>query len=840
MNTNPEIELARRVVEETDCHLFLTGRAGTGKTTFLRSLVQESRKRMVVLAPTGIAAVNAGGATIHSFFQITPGAPYIPDANYKEYAFNKRKIKLIRSLDLLVIDEISMVRADLLDNVDALLRRYRDARRPFGGVQLLMIGDLQQLAPVVTDKEQAWLQHYYDTPYFFSSRALRQTEYVTIELQEVFRQRDAAFIDLLGRVRAGSADASVLAALNSRCLPGFEPPREEGYIRLVTHNRQAQAINDGELARLPDEAYTYVAETQGNFPEASYPTDERLVLKRGAQVMFVKNDPEHRYVNGTIGEVVYIDSEGFTVRPLDTAGEATAGEIDVKPVEWTNTKYVLNERTKEIEEQVEGQFRQFPVKTAWAITVHKSQGLTFARAIVDVAAAFAHGQTYVALSRCKSLEGLVLNAPIPASAIISDNSVAHYTQGARRLQPGDRRLGEMQRRYFLSLLTDLFDFGTVAHVLQTYNRAAWEHFSRQYSQTVSQLDLQVKAFGKDVEEVGQRFGRQLSQIVSSAENYAESPLVAERLDKSAVYFLEKLLPLQQWIAGNAFPTDNKVVKKRMAELQTDSAELLRQKCELINHIRLNGYAVADFQRVRSLVVIGEKLKEKRKDDTLNRRTARLKADTGEKQRGTMKPVVPSDILYPELFEQLTAWRTRQAAREEKPAYMVLWQKTLVGIVNLLPLTPEELRVVPYFGSAAMKKYGEDILHIVHSYVDGRGIERPEPVMEFVPAAKKGEREDTKSHSLRLYREGRTVEDIARERGLAYGTIYHHLATAVLAGALPLRELVPDDHLARIVSLLHRQADPRAASPGELSAQLGEDIPIREIRLVSEYVQQQTQ
>ena len=317
MENNPEIALAWQFIENTGTHLFLTGKAGTGKTTFLRKLRAESPKRMIVLAPTGIAAINAGGVTIHSFFQV-PFAPYVPESSFSadgkatyRFRYGKEKINIIRSIDLLVIDEISMVRADLLDSVDAVLRRFRDRNKPFGGVQLLMIGDLQQLSPVVKDDEWQMLRKYYDTPYFFSSQALKQTEYCTIELKKVYRQNDGTFLELLNRIRENRCDGQVLEALNRRYIPNFVPDKEEGYIRLVTHNYQAQRINDHELEQLPGRSYAFRAKIDGKFPEYSYPTDEVLELKRGAQVMFVKNDisGEHRYYNGMIGEVTAVSAD---------------------------------------------------------------------------------------------------------------------------------------------------------------------------------------------------------------------------------------------------------------------------------------------------------------------------------------------------------------------------------------------------------------------------------------------------------------------------------------------------------------------------------------------------
>jgi SOS-response transcriptional repressor LexA len=380
MEMNEESILAWNIIEKTSANLFLTGKAGTGKTTFLKQLKEKSPKRMVVLAPTGIAAINAGGMTIHSFFQL-PFSPYIPGTTFgsgeqKRYQFSKLKRNIIRSVDLLVIDEISMVRSDLLDAIDSVLRQYRKRHDlPFGGVQLLMIGDLQQLAPVVTAQEEQLLKEHYDTPFFFSSNALKQVGYLTVELKKVYRQQDEQFISLLNQIRENRASDATLQALNQRFIPNFEPPKNSNFIRLTTHNAPAQQINEQQLAALPSRAFSYTAEVEDNFPESSYPADFMLTLKPGAQVMFIKNDPQHRFYNGMIGEVIGVkpDEEGdkIIVRSKDSDEE-----FELEKMEWVNAKYTINEETKEIEETVEGKFRQYPLRLAWAITIHKIR-LTF-------------------------------------------------------------------------------------------------------------------------------------------------------------------------------------------------------------------------------------------------------------------------------------------------------------------------------------------------------------------------------------------------------------------------------------------------------------------------------
>ena len=419
---NFELDVARFIVEKTDMSLFLTGKAGTGKTTFLREVVHYTKKKCIVLAPTGIAAVNAGAMTIHSFFQFGLG-PFVQGViePKSDFRINKSKLELIRHLQLLIIDEVSMVRADLMDHIDVELRRIRRNSKPFGGVQLLMIGDLQQLPPIAHGGEDELLRQYYKTLYFFSSAALKSLKYSCIELKNVYRQTDRHFIGILNHARNCTLTSQDISDLNARYVPGFSPKPEDGYIRLMTHNRQVDYVNETELEKLDSKSYTFVAAVTGTFPEESYPTADSLTLKKGAQVMFIKNDPERRFINGTLGEVKSIDKNSIAVR-LAESGTV----IDVEPMEWQNIRYQFDEESKEISSKQIGRFKQYPLKAAWAITVHKSQGLTFDKAIIDVHAAFSPGQAYVALSRCRTLDGLVLSSPVSASVFMRDNAVDAY------------------------------------------------------------------------------------------------------------------------------------------------------------------------------------------------------------------------------------------------------------------------------------------------------------------------------------------------------------------------------------------------------------------------------
>ena len=705
--SNPELDLAWRIVENTGMHMFLTGKAGTGKTTFLKELKRRSPKRMVVTAPTGIAAINADGMTLHSFFQL-PFAPYIPDTVFNagkdayRYRFSKEKIRIIRSIDLLVIDEISMVRADLLDAVDSVLRRYRSSHLPFGGVQLLMIGDLQQLAPVVKAEEWELLSKHYDTPYFFSSRALAETQYATIELKQTYRQTDAHFLNLLNRVRTNTADRRVLEELNRRYKPQFVPPKEERYIRLTTHNILAQNINERELGKIDRPTFVFNAVITGKFPEYSYPTDETLTLKQGAQIMFVKNDrsPEKRYFNGMIGEITAIDEKGFYVRSKDYPEE-----IRVEQEQWDNSRYTLNEKTMEITEEIEGTFSQFPVRLAWAITIHKSQGLTFSHAIIDAHDSFAHGQVYVALSRCRTLEGMVLSTPLGSGAIICDNTVERYTSGIERRTPSGDNIGEWEKRYFHQLLSELFGFSQVSQCFEDVQRLLVEHFHRLYPQTLERFKALSPVLQEKITDVSLRFANQYTRLVSEQADFASSTLLQQRLMQGATYFAQELLPFVELAQGLSLPTDNKTLKKRVDETTDKFRHAVSLKHSLLEHVREHGFQTGDYLKRKAILAL-----EAEEDETS------APAKKSAKKSKEAKLEVPEDILYPNLYKHITTWRGKKAKEAGLPAYCILQQKAVLGIVNLLPDTPKALHRIPYLGKVSIEKYGDELLEIICRYM----------------------------------------------------------------------------------------------------------------------------
>jgi len=704
METNAELELAWRCIERTGTHLFLTGKAGTGKTTFLKQLKERSPKRMVVLAPTGIAAINAGGVTIHSFFQL-PFAPYIPGTEFssnKLFKFGKEKINIIRSLDLLVIDEISMVRADLLDLIDHILRRYRDKTKPFGGVQLLMIGDLQQLAPVVKDEERRLLEEYYDSIFFFDSKALQQTSYISIELKRVFRQSEAHFLHLLNQIRENTANNETLVALNQRYIPNFEAKEGEEYIRLTTHNAQAQEINDKYLAKIKAPSYSFRSTVTGNFPQSSYPADEILTLKEGSQIMFVKNDSsfDKKFYNGKIGRIIRMTEDEIEVQ-----GQGDLSSFVLQKEVWTNSKYVLNKETKEISEEVEGTFEQYPVRLAWAITIHKSQGLTFERAIIDIGGSFAHGQTYVALSRCKTLDGIVLSSPITQKAIISNMQVTDFVKEAENLAPNESVMTELERAYYLQLLSEQFDFqpirNTFARTIEQFEESA----GKLYPHLFEQCKISFDVFSAKIISVSDNFKNVFTHLFKENPNYKENSTLQERISSGATYFsdclIEILLPL---VSSLKVEIDNKEGQKRMNELIESLTTALRIKLSTLQHIPTDGFSVEAYQKAKSEASILQQEEHK---------------ETSKKKLFKEKSVVSDDIVHQELYEHLRAWRNAEATERLLPAYAILHQKALHGIANLLPSTSNDLLKIPHLGKKTVEKYGATILDIVGEFTPKR-------------------------------------------------------------------------------------------------------------------------
>lgn len=700
METNPQTELARRYVEQTGVSVFLTGKAGTGKTTFLHDIVANTTKRHAVVAPTGVAAINAGGVTIHSFFQL-PFDPYLPDVKelVTEYqmperykALSKNKQNIIRTLELLIIDEVSMVRADLLDAIDMTLRRVRRSSRPFGGVQLLLIGDVHQLSPVVTEAERPYMERVYPSPYFFASKALQQINYVTIELTKVYRQQDAAFVDLLNHVRDNNIDSATLAALNARV-----GTSQKGAITLTTHNRQADAINRRHMEALHGEQRTFEAIVKGNYPDKALPCDQRLEVKVGERVMFVKNDSSggHRYYNGMLGTVTGFlrEDDKDYIEVVSDDGDTIAVNREL----WESMKYSIDAKTNDITQEVEGTFCQYPLQAAWAVTIHKAQGLTFDHVVIDAADAFAFGQVYVALSRCRTLEGLSLSSPLTAGVAFNDTSVSHFVSAQPSFEQTSVAADDYERQYRMEKLMELFGMDDLVH----HADKLYEHYSKLkniYPDLVQAFNAKISTL-LELQAVSEKFKAQLVRIDNAAQQL--------RAQQGAEYFQGKMAEVAALL-----PTlldvdiDNKVTAERIKDNGARFAEALGLKLSCLTAVVKDGYSVQTMQRAKVDYLMNHDGKEKK--------TSRERAAKTAKQSG-------GDSMNTDLATALRNWRSLKAAEQNVPAYVILQQKALQAIATNMPHTVAELKRQLGVGEKTVQRYGAELLDIVNDYTNDKAL-----------------------------------------------------------------------------------------------------------------------
>lgn len=597
--------LAAAFVNSTNRHVFLTGKAGTGKTTFLRRLAESTHKRYVILAPTGIAALNAGGVTIHSQF-LLPFGSYVPEQQLpadippygafhdrgtltRRHPLNALRRNVLRDVDLLIIDEVSMLRADLLDAIDFRMRSVRQRwGQPFGGAQVLMIGDLFQLPPVVKDDEWNVLRRWYGSMHFFEARVLKESGYAHIELDKIFRQQDDHFIRILNNLRDDRVTAEDVAALNVHYRPQIDPKDTEGVITLTTHNRTADELNQRALDQLPGQLHRFEANIEGDFPESMFPVLRELVLKEGAQLMFVRNDAEKAYFNGRLARVESISGGVITVRMIDTGMP-----YKLKRETWENKRYVVDPVTKEQQEQVLGTFEQYPVKLAWAITVHKSQGLTFDRAVIDVGQAFAPGQVYVALSRLRSLEGLILRTRIDPSVVTTDRDVVAFSERRHSQQPLPEQLREQQRHYLQAVLTSTFDLGDLL------KRAEW--VQRDHTETNEFEDESMKTaltrFREQLareEENTRKFQGQLLRLLQAGDREALLDRIRRGSDYYGALLTDRMKDLLQHLAQVEQLSRTKQYSESLRELDGMLVKKLAQlaKASHITTCILNGEEVS--------------------------------------------------------------------------------------------------------------------------------------------------------------------------------------------------------------------------------------------------------
>ncbi|MCG8582746.1 MAG: helix-turn-helix domain-containing protein [Bacteroidales bacterium] len=580
--------LVSRYINTTNKSVFLTGKAGTGKTTLLHRIKEHTHKNMVVAAPTGIAAINAGGVTLHSLFQLPFGA-FIPDNNgidpdrmqtlahintprslIRNIQMHTTKRNLIRNMELLVIDEVSMLRADLLDAIDLICRHVRrDHNTPFGGLQVLFIGDMLQLPPVTKHEEWSYLSRYYKSPYFFDAQVLHHHHPVHIELQKVYRQTDQTFVNLLNHFRDNQVTNDDIKLLNNYYQPNFNQQNNDGYIQLTTHNAIADTKNKECLQELDAQPYSFNSEVKGDFKEHQYPLDEVMQFKKGAQVMFIKNDfsGQQRYFNGKIGTISHINNEEIEVSFSDGSDPVT-----VEPYTWENKKYSLNKETNEVEENVVGEFIQYPIKLAWAITVHKSQGLTFDKAIIDVGKAFASGQIYVALSRLTSLDGLVLKTPIPQQGIEADASLRNFVSQKMNQDELQPVLQQESQKYFNDFLLKAFDFNDLIISLHQHIKGYSKDEKRSKKQQYKQWAEDLLKETEPLQGVANSFRSQVYRIATSGDAEYVNTLI-ERVNKAIGYFQPPIKKCHSNIISHIENVNElKGVKTYLTELKTLAAQ----------------------------------------------------------------------------------------------------------------------------------------------------------------------------------------------------------------------------------------------------------------------------
>ena len=589
-------ELAYHYVQHTNRCIFLTGKAGTGKTTFLRRLKQECPKQMAVVAPTGVAAINAEGVTIHSLFQLPPQL-FIPTDEARRQLFTEmqmraNKQRVLRNLELLVIDEVSMVRADLLDTIDAVLRHFKHRPTiPFGGVQLLVIGDLFQLSPVVREEEWRLLQAFYDGPYFFQARVFRELKPVYIEFERVYRQTNMEFLSILNQVRNNALTPQSFAMLNSRVrsLGDQEFRGSDLAITLSTHNSKVDAINQREMAELKGKEYTYKATITDTFPESMYPIDEQLTLKVGARVMFIKNDSstDKLYYNGKLGTVSSLSRQAINVLCDDGT------EVNVHNEVWENIRYNANSGSDQVQTEIIGTFTHYPLRLAWAITIHKAQGLTFDQLIIDAEDAFAAGQVYVALSRCRTLEGLTLLTPIPTRALTNAREVLQFTDNQDSLQTIEQNLLPAQQEYLTTLLCALFDFKEHTEQLYALQRMANNMTSLQIPPNQYITDLISPLL--DLHRVGERFQQQIRQLMY----HNQFDKLQERLLAASQYYAPQIYQLLKAMTDCPLRSNNQSDSTQLKQSILDIYAALSRKAYLQSQLAQEVTVEAYFEARKS-------------------------------------------------------------------------------------------------------------------------------------------------------------------------------------------------------------------------------------------------
>ncbi|MGZ3899323.1 MAG: helix-turn-helix domain-containing protein [Bacteroidia bacterium] len=837
---NPQFEQVLNFINHTNQIVFLTGKAGTGKTTLLKYIKQNTYKQISIVAPTGVAAINAGGSTIHSFFQF-PFTPFLPSLkegipdknNLPVLKYNSQRLSIFKNLELLVIDEVSMVRADMLDQIDITLRQTRKKwHLPFGGVQVMLIGDMYQLSPVVQPDEWRILGDYYNSPYFFDSHVIKNNSPVFIELDKIYRQTEGTFIDLLNKVRNNKMDLRDLELLNSHYKANITQEDYQNNVTLTTHNRKADEINLRSLNALPGKEFRFFCKVEGSFSEKNYPADEKLILKEGTRVMFLKNNPEKNYYNGKIGVVSYIDQETIRVKC-----EEDKNEIEVQREEWTNVSYKVDKSTKHINEEILGTFNQYPLRLAWAITIHKSQGLTFDKLIIDAAEAFSSGQVYVALSRCRGLSGLTLSSKISPQSLMNDKRIVDFSTTKQNSEEVNSIFSGSKKNYIKTVLTGLFDFTEL-----NYSRSDAGGIVQVHKTRINKdgIDWSASFFQKldALTDVSNKFRNQLSNLIDSASNIESDQSVQVRIIQASQYFEVEIKKCLDDLKNCSLVTESKEAATELNEIFQFLFDTLFQKHALIKTMN-RGFNFSEFVR--------HKLQLKYPEFKLNMYAS------------AKNTKVSSNVEHPQLYRELLLLRDEICNDEQKPIYMVAGNKTLTELANYLPTKEEDLLQISGFGKARAEAYGDQFLKLIKDYMSEHDLEsnmktktpkkakKEKKVKEEKKSSsvhvegvdewyslKDVEREKpketktpSKEQTFRLFKEGKTVEEIAKERGFSLSTIQGHLIPYIATGELNVDHLINKRKQQLILKALENFKVETGLNP--IKASLPDDITFSEIR-----------
>ncbi len=772
LEINDQFRRAYEFANETNRCIFLTGKAGTGKTTLLKYIRDNCFKQISIVAPTGVAAINAGGTTIHSFFQL-PFSPFVPPADKSKPSeqgkqlmatikLNNIRRGVMSNLELLIIDEVSMVRADVLDAIDVVLRSVRRRYNvPFGGVQVMFIGDMYQLPPVAREEEWGLLSQYYKSPFFFDSHVVNEVHPVYIELDKIFRQKEQAFVDLLNKVRNNQLDDEAIEILNSRHNPNS---KKGDAVILATHNYIADEINNGELAKLSGRLHSFKAEVSGTFSEKAFPADSEIQLKLGARVMFIKNDTQKRYFNGKIGTVTKLSD-----KEIQVTCDGETFPIDVKQEEWKNVQYSLDKSTNKIEEDVQGRFNQYPLRLAWAITIHKSQGLTFDKVEIDAQKAFSAGQVYVALSRCRSLDGIILRSRINQSSLLNDSKVLDFASRKPEGEVVDKFLVEGKSTFIQKLIFEIFNLNELLFLASDLQRSMQEYslyFTADHTVWVSQLHETIL----NLKTTAQKFEAQLSVLMQNVKDAESQDALKVRLNKASTYFTAELEKIKQSLINSPLLTESKKAGKAVDGILEEMFGMLHAKIHILSSCQ-NEFVLQEYVKIKNELKIPE---------------------FKSKVYAVRHKVLDSSIPHPALYQELQDLRDTICEMENIPIYMVANKQSLVDMCKHLPTKKSDLLKMKGFGKAKVETIGSRFLEIINDYVTANGLES-NMQLDFKKERKaKPEKEpttDTKLQSFNLYAELKSIDLVAQNRGMARTTIEGHLAHFVKEGKLPIDDLL---------------------------------------------------